>query len=158
MQKNKFQSYNVSVQEVADYILCKTDIEAEDYISNLKLQKLLYYCQGFVLALTGKTLFDNDILAWEHGPVVKEMYDVYKAYGAQEIMPKDRYPENYFDDLKTDDIADIIDEVWNVYGQFSAWKLRNMTHDELPWKKTPRNDVISNSLMYNYFKTQVQDV
>lgn len=67
MQKNKFQSYNVSVQEVADYILCKTDIEAEDYISNLKLQKLLYYCQGFVLALTGKTLFDNDILAWEHG-------------------------------------------------------------------------------------------
>ena len=158
MKNTKFDSFYVPVKKVADYILCKTDIDAEDYISNLKLQKLLYYCQGFILALTGKTLFNNDILAWEHGPVVREMYDKYKNNGAHGIMPKENYPDNYFDVLKKDDIAEIIDEVWNVYGQFSAWKLRNMTHDELPWRQTQRNNVISNDLMYKYFKTQIQDV
>jgi uncharacterized phage-associated protein len=42
-----------------------------DVISNLKLQKLLYYAQGFYLAIYGKALFEEDIVAWEHGPVVR---------------------------------------------------------------------------------------
>jgi uncharacterized phage-associated protein len=48
-----------------------------------------------------------------------------------------------------------LNEVWSVYGQFSAWRLRDMTHDELPWKTTPKSEVISDQKLLDYFKTQV---
>ena len=52
----KYQSLNIDVLKVADYILCKASPDIGDVITNLKLQKLLYYCQGFSLALTNKTI------------------------------------------------------------------------------------------------------
>ena len=48
-----------------------------DDVTNLKVQKLVYYAQGFYLALNGKPLFNNDIKAWAHGPVVPELYQEY---------------------------------------------------------------------------------
>ena len=54
-----------------------TDSDA-DYISNLKLQKLLYYAQGSFLAIKDIPLFDDNLLAWVHGPVVNEVYQEYK--------------------------------------------------------------------------------
>src|SRR5450631_518283 len=59
----------LTARAVADYFLSLVDEEAGDSLSNLKLQKLVYYAQGFSLALTGKRLFDEAIEAWEHGPV-----------------------------------------------------------------------------------------
>ena len=153
----KFLSDDIDVCKVADYILSKTDIDTEDYISNLKLQKLLYYCQGFILAITSKTLFTNNILAWEHGPVVKEVYDKYKINGAMGIIPADPPSPDYYDCITKTELKSIIDDVWDVYGQFSAWKLRNMTHEELPWKNTKRNQVISTTLLHKYFITQIED-
>ena len=56
-------------REIAEWFLAwAEDIEAD--ISNLKLQKLLYYAQGHYLARTGVPLFDDVIQAWAHGPVV----------------------------------------------------------------------------------------
>ncbi len=49
--------------------------EEDELLSHLKLQKLLYFCQGFTLAMTGKPLFSEAIVAWEHGPVVREVWD-----------------------------------------------------------------------------------
>ena len=66
----------------ADYEMGYTD----ELITNLKLQKLLYYAQGCVMALTDEPLFDEDIQAWEHGPVVPEIYHKYKSYGKSGIM------------------------------------------------------------------------
>jgi uncharacterized phage-associated protein len=43
-----------------------------------------------------------------------------------------------------------------VYGQFSAWKLRNMTHDEEPWKDAHKGDIVIDLQdMKQYFKTQL---
>ena len=49
-----------------------------------------------------------------------------------------------------------MDEVYDVYGQFSAWKLRNMTHEEAPWKNAVQGQDISLTSMTEYFKTQLQ--
>ncbi|HSX79064.1 MAG TPA: type II toxin-antitoxin system antitoxin SocA domain-containing protein, partial [Candidatus Saccharimonadia bacterium] len=56
--------------DVAQYFLAKADEDAGDLMSNLKLQKLVYYAQGFALALLDKPLFPQCIEAWIHGPVV----------------------------------------------------------------------------------------
>lgn len=59
--------------DVAKYFLfLARNREAGDTISNLKIQKMLYYAQGYSLALFNKPLFDDRIEAWKHGPVVKK--------------------------------------------------------------------------------------
>ena len=61
--------------------------EAEDAeVSNLKLQKLLYYAQGHQLAERGTPLFDDEIQAWSHGPVVKDVYHRFKGFGSGNVV------------------------------------------------------------------------
>ena len=72
----------LTCMEVANYLLSKTDEEAGDVISNLKLQKLVYYVQGFSLAMNNRPMFEEDIYAWQHGPVVPSLYHNFKDNGA----------------------------------------------------------------------------
>ncbi len=58
------------------FIAWAENVDAE--VSNLKLQKLLYYAQGHRLGATGEPLFSDPIQAWAHGPVVAEVYHAYK--------------------------------------------------------------------------------
>lgn len=147
-------SYNIPVEEIANYFLNKLDAETEDCISNLKLQKLVYYAQGFVMALKNKKLFDEPVEAWEHGPVVRDLYNKYKYKGACAIT-KDEQELDYNTLENYPELMEILDDVYKVYGQFSAWKLRNMTHEETPWLETDRNEIISDDSMLSFFKTQI---
>ena len=146
----------VDVQDVSNYLLSLSAPEAGDGISNLKLQKLLYYCQGLNLALYDTPLFDAVIEAWEHGPVVPVIYHKYKKHGWNHIP----IPNNV--SLKkicsNDEVKEVVDEAYNFYGQFSAWKLRNMTHREPPWCDTPKGDVITLGKLKEYFSTLVEEV
>lgn len=140
--------------DVAEYFLGLVDEETDELLSNMKLQKLVYYAQGFHLALYNKPLFsDHPIKAWAHGPVVPVLYQKYKIHGAGGIPRPDsvdlsRYPN---------EAVELMDEVYEVYGQFSAWKLRNMTHEETPWAQTPQDSEISNLSMKSFFKTLLKD-
>lgn len=145
-----------TVFDVAKYFLSRQDVEAGDTISNMKLQKLVYYAQGFTLAITGKPLFMETIEAWEHGPVVPVLYRQYKEYGAGSIPPPREAPEvisAHFDAAQ----LEILGEVYDVYGQYSAWKLRNFTHEETPWLEhfNKRVNTITHEDMSNFFVTQI---
>jgi uncharacterized phage-associated protein len=120
-------------------------------MSNLKLQKLMYYAQGFALALLGKPLFPERLEAWTHGPVVPALYHEYKRYGAEAIPPPQTLDFARYDQ----ETRDLLDEVYAVYGQFAAWKLRNMTHREPPWRDTPEGQEITHDALRAYFKRQV---
>ena len=139
-----------SAQSIAQYFLSLVDEDAGDSISNLKLQKLLYYAQGFYLVLYDRPLFPEAIKAWEHGPVVPQIYHEYKERGAGAIPVETVDLENY-----SSEVQELLGEVYSVYGQFSASKLRDMTHQEPPWKNTPQNGVISHKLMKEFFQTLV---
>lgn len=141
-----------TVKQVAEYILARQDVDAGDTISNLKLQKLAYYAQGFCLAATGSPLFSEPIVAWEHGPVVPQLYHEYKSYGAGAIPAPDETLES-ISRFFNEDQLEILEEVCDVYGQFSAWKLRNFTHEESPWleKYKRANNEISQESMKEYF-------
>lgn len=146
----------ISCRDVAKYFLTlnANDEEVGELISNLKLQKLVYYAQGFHLAIMDEPLFDSSIEAWAHGPVVPSLYHDYKEYGAGAI------PAPIGFDLESIDkeTRDLLDEVYNVFGQFSAWKLRNMTHEEPPWKEAfEGSGIISKTSMKKYFLTLVDD-
>lgn len=141
-----------SVYDVANYFLAQADEDAGDSISNLKLQKLVYYAQGLHLALFDAPLFDEPLEAWMHGPVSPALYRVFRDYGSAGIP----VPQGANFDALNDEQKEFLDEVYSVYGQFSAWKLRNMTHEEAPWKDTPSNMVISHEALKEFFVTRVR--
>lgn len=138
-----------TAQETANYFIWRANQDEQygDNITNLKLQKLVYYAQGFHLAWYEEPLFGEQIEAWAHGPVVRPLYFKFQEYGAYPIPT----PDGFDPALVDDHTKAVLEEVYAVYGQFSAWGLRNLTHEEDPWKDTARNAVIPQEAMKNYF-------
>jgi uncharacterized phage-associated protein len=145
----------ISAGEVAKYFLAKVDDEVGDGISNLTLQKLVYYAQAFHLAMHDAPLFGERVEAWEHGPVVPDLYHAYKEHGSAHIPPPAAFDLDAYDE-KT---RDFLNEVYDVFGQFSAGKLRHMTHDERPWIEASRHGrsdrVISPAAMRDFYQDYV---
>jgi uncharacterized phage-associated protein len=142
--------------DVAAYFLKRQDPDAGDLVSNLKLQKLVYYAQGFHLAMESSPLFNERIEAWEHGPVCVLLYEEYKQYGSDAIPA----PDTDAYDIFSDATRKVLEMVYNYYGQFSAWMLRNLTHEDIPWLNAYRkrnNHEITHEAMKTYFKTQLVD-
>lgn len=138
-----------TASNVAKWFLARNrqeEVNGADGISNLKLQKLLYYAQGCTLAITGNALFDDSIVAWKHGPVVESIYHEYKSFEGGNITNVD----TAFDSM-SNEIMEILESVYQMFGQFSAWKLRNMTHEETPWKTTAKNSVIDIAKIKTFF-------
>jgi uncharacterized phage-associated protein len=142
----------LTAREIAQYFLANVDEEGGDNITNLKLQKLLYYAQGFHLAMhDGEPLFQESILAWKHGPVVRSIYSQYKHLKFRPIARPSKYQvDNY-----PPEIRELLNAVNSNYGQFTATKLKSMTHDEPPWSNTPRNRVITRCSLKEFFSTIV---
>jgi len=135
-----------SATHIAKHILLLSNPDIGDLISNLKLQKLLYYSQCYHLAMYDKPLFNEDIYAWQYGPVVPDVYHEYKHLGPEAIA----VPEEEVEPIDAQSSA-LIKEIYEVFGQFSALKLMEMTHNETPWKTTQMNEIIGLETMKDFF-------
>ena len=143
----------VTAFDVARYFIALSNDSEDEGISNLKLQKLLYYAQGYHLAIYDKPLFNEDIEAWLHGPVCPEVYRKYKSNKENPIFAPS---EDDFSQIFTVEQMGLLDEVYYVFGQFAAWKLRDMTHEEIPWKNHEADaGIILHDEMRQYFKTRL---
>ena len=106
----------ISVYEVANYTLFFA-YKRGDLLTNLKLQKLLYYIQAwFLVKNQGQPLFKENIEAWQYGPVVREIYDKYKCFGRNPINDEALTNELTVGDV----ITNHIDNVLNEYMDYSA--------------------------------------
>ena len=130
----------ITDQELARYIISTikshmTDISPEEFdVTPLKLQKLLYYCQGYSLALTGKTAFSEKVEAWDNGPVVESVYQEYKKYSGGIIPIGSIKPAEALNDT----LKSIVDLVLADKGKYSGYTLAKATHRETPWRKNYR--------------------
>ena len=159
VRKFEFGNHNTyymkKVLQIANLLLQKAKDEScgEELMTNLKLQKMLYYEQGFHLAYFGTPLFDDDIEAWQYGPVVPFVYNYFKKNGANGLVPDGNLYA--FSNQKE---KELFDEVFRVYGKYSAIGLMNMTHNEKPWKSagTPCvGNVISQDSLKSFFQTRL---
>jgi uncharacterized phage-associated protein len=143
----------LSAQEVARYFVSIVDEDAGDNMTLLKLQKLLYYAQGFHLAMHGgEPLFVEPIEARDNGPVVPQIDQAFQHYAHDPIERPEHFdPQDY-----APEIRELLDAVYRVYGQFTAWKLRELTHREPPWRDTPRNGEIARQSLREFFETLVE--
>jgi len=101
--------------------------EKRSPLTNLKLQKLLYYAQAWHLVLKGECLFDDDVIdAWVHGPVIPTIFRRYREYRWNPIHPIAGV-------RVTPTLKKHLEEIWKVYGKFDASRLERITHTEQPW-------------------------
>jgi len=138
---------------IANAFIAFSDPEKGDIISNLKVQKLLYYAQGIYLAVYNEPLFEEDIIKWQYGPVVPTVYSSLKRYGSEAIPVDDAFDFSVFNKNQ----MDVLQEINMVFGQFSAIRLMNMTHQEPPYNNTLLRGVITHQELIKYFSTQLED-
>ena len=113
--------------DVAAWFLNEIDRKAGDSITNLKLQKLVYYAQAWTATLLGRPLFEEPVEAWAHGPVVDAVYQEYKHFGYQGLPGSRRKPRFSSEERV------VLEDVLAVYGEHSAKFLEDLTHGEMPW-------------------------
>ena len=146
--------------DIADYFIWLAN-ESGSFISNLKLQKLVYYAQAWHLALYDQPLFDEDFEAWIHGPVIPVLYQQYKSFGRKpidkDVREKDiEFPSN---------INEFLEQLSNEYFHCDARELELMSHLEDPWllarngldKDISCSTIISKDSMKKYYKACVEE-
>lgn len=149
-----------SVFDVASFFLSRSSM------SQKKLQKLVYYAYAWTLTLLNddpdhleNRLFNEEIQAWVHGPVCPALYQEYRSYGWADIPPAP------FDEaLFNEDVLDVLEQVWEVYGGFTGNQLESISHREEPWKAArgncsvnePSQQRISDELIFRYYNERVE--
>lgn len=160
---DKYMAYKVL--DVSRYVINYSN-EKEYGISNLKLQKILYFIQAFFLISASKSCFKEKIEAWDFGPVVPEAYREYKQFGGGDI-PSISYiidfnDENiwesdiveYEDDIISKSDKQRIMAVVDKFADYSATDLVSITHAQTPWKsayKKGQNNEITIESMKGFF-------
>lgn len=147
-----------SAMDISNWIINRNqrDVanEEDDKITLMKLLKLLYYCEGCSLALHNKSLFPEKIFAWEHGPVVKEVYHHFPNAYNLEVNEDD--VKKSLEKISIED-QNLLESVYEVFGKYTAYALRDMTHNEDPWKIISDNGMnlnreIPKALIKDYFE------
>ena len=156
-------AYNVL--DVCRYVINYSN--DKDYgISNLKLQKILYFIQAYFLISANKKCFEEKIEAWDFGPVVPEAYREYKQFGSGDIPTVtsivdfnedniwDSTVWQYKDDIITPADKLLIKAVVDRFSAHSATDLVYITHHQAPWRdayQRGRNNEITIKAIKEYF-------
>ncbi len=125
--------FGYTALDVAKWFINATDREAGDDITHLKVQKLVYYAQGWALASFSKALFREDMEAWAHGPVAPSVWEQFKDCGWSSL------PVQKLTRRISPPHMSLLSAVNEKYGIFSAKKLEAMTHNEMPWIRARGN-------------------
>ena len=148
--------------EVREHEVTNDDYEVYEGITHLKLQKLLYFAQGISLAMYDRPLFAEKIEAWQHGPVVRKVYNFYCPNGRNNINIKmDAEKEEILKKIENNkETIEILNLTYDNFAIYTAWQLRQMTHeDNTPWDITQRTKgipyEIDNKLIEEYFKKEI---
>ena len=137
------------ITDVADWFL------SQNSMTHKKLQKLCYYAQAWYCTLKDENgLFEDEIQAWIHGPVVVSLYPIYADYGWNDIGQK-----SFCADTLKKESLEILEAVYETYGNFTGDQLESLTHSEEPWIEArrglkpwePGNNPITCQAMKNYY-------
>lgn len=142
-----------SALDIAKYVIHQYWMNGES-ITNLKLQKILYYVQGYVSKHCNEPAYPEEIYNWPYGPVVQDVYYEYSRNRANPIEePEEEFLERAKQRLKKDPaVLGVIDKVILKSYSFTASELVGKTHEEDPWKNTSESEEISYAKIAKYFR------
>lgn len=148
-------------------IFVKKAIAEGNYLTQMKLQKMVYFANGYHLAKYGEPLVEERFQAWKFGPVIPKIYQDYKFYGSDPIF-ETRYSgfDNFAAanlEILSESARDAIDFTWKATKDVSAAQLSNWTHlPGSPWSQvyneSDKETVIQDELIKNYFENFLSSV
>lgn len=145
LNKRREEEKNMKALDLANHIIVLSQ-EGDRAVTNLRVQKILYYVQGYFFREFGREAFYDDIYCWRYGPVVPQVYFKYSRNGCNALTAED----STF--ISTDQEEELIKKVVHQCNNLSTSALVQKTHDEIPWKYTRQEKVIYKSTIYNFFK------
>lgn len=166
--KNGGKQMNYDVLDVSRYIISYSN--KMDYgISNLKLQKVLYFCQAYFLIQTGHPCFNEKIEAWDFGPVVPVAYKEFKKFAGMDIPTMYSHivfnGNEFFSGIERVDFKEIcisnddrtlIDKVVDKFSEYSSTDMVKLTQHQTPWIdaiNSYQSNEITNKSIFEYFKS-----
>lgn len=137
---------------VANYLIGKAGAGGLD---SLQVMKLVYIAHGFVLAVLDRPLLEDDVEAWQHGPVVRRVYHCLPGGAAAIVRPIFEHAPAIDDDH--DEAVGIVDSMFEKFGEIPGLYLSSLTHKPgSPWKKTwdtyGKNAVIPQDLIQKHYR------
>jgi uncharacterized phage-associated protein len=138
-------------ENVANYLIFLASQENQEKeregITNLKLQKILYFAQVYYLAKLGKPLFVENLEAWDYGAVVPEIYRKFKRYKNEPIILVEDKSTVAEEDKET------LKKVWDAFGGYSASRLVDIVHAHAPWKEASASEdkIIPHKAIKDYY-------
>lgn len=136
-------------EDVAAYIINK-QVDDGYPISNLKLQKILYFVQAEFLVSKDEPCFDEVIEAWDFGPVVESVYNKYAVHCGNLIFSPIKSTSGYH--IKNND-RELIDGILDKINKYSTSYLAGIIYHQTPWIKgrTRLNKIITNESLKDFF-------
>lgn len=104
-------------------------------ITHLKLQKLCFYCYGYLTAVA--QIEEVPFEAWQHGPVSRTVWERFKGFGALPVTTESTAERSW-----SSAQLQVLGDVLALYGGLSAWQLRELSHAEEPWEKAYRSETL----------------
>lgn len=102
-------------------------------LTPMQLLKLVYIAHGWMLGLTSRPLIDQQVEAWQYGPVIRDLYNSTRGYGRSPIMSPIPGVVGSLDSGQ----QDMIRQVYDIYGKMDGIALSNITHmPDTPWDNT----------------------
>ncbi|HEX8301435.1 Panacea domain-containing protein [Sphingomonas sp.] len=152
-------------RQVANFLLDHADSRGIK-LTNMEVLKHIYFAHGWHLASRGEPLISNRVEAWEHGPVIRAVYDAFKSFGSGPIMSRAAildWETGELTEARGDFCAEttsLLRSTLDYYSGYGAFELSAITHEPGgPWHqvwnapdgKVKLNMEISNSLIHRHF-------
>ncbi len=140
-------------------------------VTNMKLQKLVFFAHGWYMGNTSKALIEESFKVWKWGPVIPSLYHRFRDYGSNNITSigfsysLEKVEHGYIFKKETPflknptEIMPFLKDVWDVYKNYTAIQLSNITHYEgSPWYTTAQQglETIDNKTICNYYKEKLK--
>ena len=147
------------LKDVADFFIALAQEMAEmdmgDAMTNLRLQKMLYYAQGWMLMRHGTPLFADSIEAWQYGPVVPNCYEWYKGCGSNYL--KAEMPSR---DAFTEEVYELLLDTWTELSKYSTAQLVRMTHEagspwDMIWNHSKQREITKEQIEKYFTKSKL---
>lgn len=152
-----------NIIDVAKFILEESSRTSHPEVSNMKLQKICYFIQGWYLAINnGQPMFGEDFHAWKYGPVSPALYDF--CEDKVSVTTDSAEFANVTPEL-SDYQQDFIRKVFVACDPYTGLHLADMTSTHVAWQKagagkhrSSENSLMSKESIHNDFITIMKDV
>ncbi len=136
--------------DIANYFI-KKHKNTNNQITNMQLQKLVYFTNGIYMHYEGYPLIKEKIQAWKYGPVIPELYDELKNFGSNAV---NKIIQNDNSKEISEEMIPLLESIDRIFGTMDAWELSDISHiKEGAWDKAKKlGDYLENEDIKEEFK------